>query len=105
MKMSPGIVKIFSSGSLEPVTERQSVLRMPALGPASITHAKAPRKGGVTNDASTRPRMSPRPGMSVRAVSHASGAPRATETSPTQNASTTVFHSALRNARSVKTSR
>jgi len=105
MKISPGIVKMLSSGPPAPVTDRHSVLIRPALGPASITHAKAPRNGGVTNDARTRPRMSPRPGTSVRAVSHASGAPRATETRPTQNASTIVFHSALRSARSVKTSR
>ena len=105
MKMSPGMVKMFSSGSRAPVAERQNVLRTPALGPASITHAKAPRKGGVTNDARTRPRISPGRGTSVRAVSHASGAPMATETRPTQNASTTVFQSARRSAGSVKTSR
>jgi hypothetical protein len=75
------------------------------LGPASITQAKAPRKGGVTNEASTSPRMRPRPGTSVRAVSQASGAPTATEATPTQKDSTTVFHSAFCSAGSAKTSR
>ena len=69
------------------------------MGPASITHAKAPRKGGVTKDASTSARIRPRPGMSVRAVSQASGAPTATEARPTQKAITTVFQSACCSAR------
>ena len=99
------MVKMFSSGSSAPVTERHSVLRMPAFGPASMTQAKAPRNGGVTNDASTSPRMRPRAGTSVRAVSHASGAPMATETSPVQNASTTVFQSAFCSAGSANASR
>ena len=88
-------MKMLTSGPSAPVTSRQRTLSSPALGPASITHAKAPRNGGVTNEASTRPRMSPLPGRSVRAVSHASGAPIAIEASPTQKASTTVFQSAF----------
>jgi hypothetical protein len=63
-----------------------------------MTHANAPRNGGVTNEASTRLRMRPLAGRSVRAVSHARGAPTATDASPTQNDSTTVFHSALSSA-------
>jgi hypothetical protein len=59
----------------------------------------------VTKEASTSPRISPRPGTSVRAVSQASGAPTATEARPTQNASTTVFQSARCSAESVKTAR
>src|SRR5262245_9122993 len=43
----------------------------------------------------TRPRIRPRPGTSVRAVSHASGAPTATEASPTQKARTQAFQSAF----------
>ena len=92
---SPGMVKMLTSGASAPVTPRHSLLRRPALGPASITHAKAPRKGGVTNDARTSPRMKPRAGTSVRAVSQASGAPTAIDARPTQKASTTVFQSAF----------
>jgi hypothetical protein len=87
--------KMFTSGSLAPVRSRHTTLSSPALGPASITQAKAPRNGGVTNEASTRLRIRPLAGTSVRAVSHASGAPTASEARPTQNASTTVFQSAL----------
>src|SRR5262245_3331510 len=95
---SPGIVKMLTTGSAAPVTSRQSTLSSPALGPASITQANAPRNGGVTKEASTRLRMSPLAGTSVRAVSHASGAPTAIDATPTQNDSTTVFHSAVRSA-------
>ena len=94
-----------TSGESRPVNRRQSVLSNPALGPASITHAKAPRKGGVTNEASTSARRTPLPGRSVRAVSQASGAPTAIEASPTQNASTSVFPSARRSAGSARTAR
>src|SRR4029453_2228450 len=102
---SPGIVKMLTSGPEAPVHERQSVLSRPAFGPASITQANAPRNGGVTNEAMTTARTAPLAGRSVRAVSQASGAPTAIEASPTQNASTIVFHSALLSAGSLKTSR
>ena len=49
------MLKMLNSGSAEPVTLRHSLFTNPALGPASITHANAPRKGGVTNEAMTRP--------------------------------------------------
>ncbi len=65
------------------------------MGPASITHAKAPRNGGVTNDAMMSARMVRLPGRSVRPVSHAIGTPTASEAVPTQNASTIVFQSAF----------
>ena len=58
------------------------LVQKPALGPASITHAKAPRKGGVTNEAITRLRISRGPGRSVRAVSQAIGAPMASDEEP-----------------------
>ena len=99
------MLKMLKSGSSEPVRLRQSLLMLPAFGPASITHAKAPRKGGVTNEARTSPRIRPRPGISVRAVSHASGAPSAIDASPTQNASTIVFQRAFWSAGSAKTRR
>ena len=97
-KTSPGMLKMLRRASSAPVRARQSLFRSPALGPASMTHAKAPRKGGVTNEARTRLRMSRLPGTSVRAVSHARGAPTATEAIPTQKASTTVFQSAFPSA-------
>ena len=65
------------------------MLSRPAFGPASITQAKAPRKGGVTNDARTRPRITALAGKSVRAVSQAMGATIASEATPTQTAITT----------------
>ena len=99
------MLKMLNRASSEPLALRQSLLRSPALGPASMTHAKAPRKGGVTNEAMTRPRITPRPGISARAVSHASGAPSAIDASPTQNASTIVFQSAFWSAGSAKTRR
>ena len=68
-----------------------------------MTHANAPRNGGVTNDAMMSPRISRLPGRSVRAVSHAIGAPIASDTRPTQNASTTVFQSAFWSCGSVNT--
>ncbi len=99
------MLKMLNSAPSAPVRLRQSLFTNPALGPASITHAKAPRKGGVTNEARTRPRISPRPGTSVRAVSHASGAPMARAANPTQKASTTVFQSAFCSAASANTRR
>ena len=103
--MSPGIVKMSISGPSVPVRSRQSLLRIPALGPASITHANAPRNCGVTNDASINARTARLPGRSVRAVSHAIGAPTTSEKIPTQNASTSVFHSAFRRCASVNATR
>ncbi len=99
------MLKMLKSASSAPLRLRQSLLMRPALGPASITHAKAPRKGGVTNEAITSPRIKPRPGISLRAVSHASGAPTAIDASPTQKASTIVFQSAFCSAGSAKTRR
>ncbi len=60
-----------------------------------MTHAKAPRKGGVTNEAITRCWMLRRHGRSVRAVSQASGAPIMRASRPDQKASTTVFQRAF----------
>ena len=68
-----------------------------------MTQAKAPRKGGVTNEAMMRLRITRRQGRSVRAESQAIGAPMTTEPSPDQNASTTVFQSAFWSRGSVKT--
>jgi hypothetical protein len=104
-KISPGMLKMFSSASSAPVSPRHRRLSSPAFGPASITQAKAPRNGGVTKEASTSERTTPRPGTSVRAVSQASGAPMAIERSPTQNAITTVFQTARRRAWSPRTAR
>ena len=44
------------------------------MGAANSSHAIAPRKGGVTNDAVTRARTVRRSGMSVRATSQPMGA-------------------------------
>ena len=55
---------------------RANRLRMPLFGAARISQAIAPRKGGVTNEAVTRARMSRRSGRSVRATSQASGSGR-----------------------------
>src|ERR1700691_3021839 len=63
----------YSSGSA-PVTARNILLRRPLFGAASISHATAPRNGGVTNDAVTSARTVRRSGMSVRATSHPMGA-------------------------------
>jgi len=60
-----------------------------------MTHAKAPRNGGVTNEAMIRCWIVRRQGRSVRAVSQASGAPIASDTTPDHAASTSVFHSAF----------
>ena len=68
-----------------------------------MTHAKAPRKGGVTKEAMMRLRITRDQGRSVRAESQAMGAPMATDRSPDQNASTTVFQSAFWSWGSAKT--
>src|SRR5215470_9276861 len=68
-----------------------------------MTHAKAPRNGGVTKEAMTRLRMARDHGKSVRAVSHAMGVPMATATMPDQKASTTVFQRAFCSRGSPKT--
>ena len=59
----------------------------------------------MTNEASISPRIVRLPGRSVRAVSHAMGAPIASEASPTQKAITTVFQSAFRSWTSVNAAR
>ena len=61
------------SYSPSPNSARAMRLRMPLFGAARISQAIAPRKGGVTNDAVTRARISRRSGRSVRATSQASG--------------------------------
>jgi hypothetical protein len=104
-KISPGMLKTLTRGSSAPVRFRYTLLRRPAFGPASMTQANAPRKGGVTNEAMMRPRMSRFPGRSVRAESQAMGTPMASEASPTQNARITVFHSAFWKCESVNTFR
>src|SRR5215207_1184697 len=64
-------------------SQRYPWVRRPLFGAARISHAMAPRKGGVTKDAviSTRTRF--RPGMFVRATSQAIGAATAAEINPT----------------------
>src|SRR5580658_2348195 len=62
----------------------------PLLGAARISHAMAPRKGGVTKDAMTRSRTVRRPGMSVRATSQASGVATRRESSDTASATPSV---------------
>src|SRR3954447_12024330 len=61
------------SYSPSPNHSRANRLRMPLFGAARISHAMAPRKGGVTNEAVTRARISRRSGRSVRATSQVSG--------------------------------
>src|SRR5947209_7620115 len=46
---------------------------MPLFGAARISHAMAPRNGGVTNEAVASARTSQRSFMSVRATSQANG--------------------------------
>ena len=57
-----------------PVTVRQIWFNSPELGAASISHAIAPTKGGVTSEAITSTRKVRASGMSVRATSQPSGA-------------------------------
>src|SRR5215813_10048797 len=104
-KISPVMVKTLNSASSEPVKKRKSLFSAPALGPASKVQAKAPKNGGVTNEAITSARIGFFQARSVRVTSQASSAPITTEITPTQNEITTVFQIAFKKAALVKTSR
>src|SRR5437667_12559912 len=103
-KISPVIVKILKRNSSPPVTARNSLLRAPALGPASRVQAKAPRNGGVTKDAMTSARTVFFQGRSVRVTSQPSNPQTMTALSPTQQEITIVLRIAVRKAGLVKTS-
>src|SRR5271154_2917540 len=64
--------------------------RIQLFGAARISHAIAPRNGGVTNDAVTRARTIRRAGMSVRATSQPIGAATRQQITPTALDSVTV---------------
>ena len=70
----------------------------PAFGPPRRTHAKAPRNGGVTNEARINVRHQRLPGRSVRETSHAIGAAAITQARPTAADVHNVVHSGLTNA-------
>ena len=77
----------------------------PAFGPPSSTQANAPRKGGVTNDASTSIRKRRFAGRSVRATSHAIGAAVATHSTPTAADVQSVVSNGFTNDASTKSCR
>src|ERR1700716_30199 len=53
-KISPATEYTLNSGVVDPLRSFHQVLITPAFGPASNVQQKAPRNGGVTNEASTR---------------------------------------------------
>src|SRR3954464_10283826 len=86
-----------------PVTALKILLRSPLLGAARSSHAIAPRKGGVTNDAVTSARTVRRSGMSLRATSQLMGAAAAQQIRLEETAMITVVTRGSRKSGSVKT--
>src|SRR5476649_2188307 len=74
---------------------RYQLLSTPLLGEASISHATAPKNGGVTNDAVTSVRTMRRPGMFVRATIQPNGAATMQHTTATLTAITSVMRNGL----------
>src|ERR1700693_4308411 len=87
-----------ASNGLTPSSAEYAWLTSPAVGPPSSTHAKAPIKGGVTNEARIRMRHQRLPGRSVRETSHAIGAAAITQARPTAADVHNVVHSGRTNA-------
>ena len=91
-----------NSGSSAPVIPRQSWFRSPEFGAASISHATAPTKGGVTSEAITRVRSVPLSGISVRAANQPNGAAIRQQIALTENDRISVLTSGSTKLGSVK---
>src|ERR1017187_2263709 len=94
MKTRPGNEKMLNTPSWSPANLFSTLLSHPALGPASIIHASAPRYGGVMKAPSVSARTSPLPGMFVRDTAQAIGTATTVQAAVTARAITTEFQNA-----------